>query len=86
MGVVVGMREDTRQPSQGQGSTRREEKGHTPTPTTTIRGEEEEGEMGEPATIWNSQTRLSKIVISYYTGGGRRGQSETIGIVDISAG
>ena len=54
-GVVVavgGMKEGIHQLSLGQGSTRREVKGHTPTPTTTIRGEEEEeGEVGEPAAI-----------------------------------
>ena len=54
--VVVGMRGGTRQQlSQGQGSTRREVKGHTPTPptmATTVRGEEEEdGEMGESAVF-----------------------------------
>ena len=50
---VVNMREDTRQQlSQGQGSIRREVKGHTPTPPTTIvRGEEEDGEMGESAVL-----------------------------------
>ena len=51
---VVSMRGGTRQQlSQGQGSIRREVKGHTPTPptTTTIRGEEEDGEMGESAVL-----------------------------------
>ena len=56
VGVGVGMREDIRQQlSRGQRSTRREVKGHTPTPTistittTTIRGVTGEGEMGESA-------------------------------------
>ena len=55
-GVGVGMREDIRQQlSRGQQSTRREVKGHTPTPTittittTTIRGVTGKGKMGESA-------------------------------------
>ncbi len=62
--VVVSMRGGIRQLSQDQGSTRREVKGHTPTPT--VRGEGEDGEMGESAESDMKFTKMKKCFVFFF--------------------
>jgi hypothetical protein len=78
--VVVSMRGGIRQLSQDRGSTRREVKGHTPTPTTTsVRGEEEDGEMGESAEFDFKFSKMRRYFVFSCIGGDLHGRNETKG-------